>query len=253
MAASFCSNKPDVGCGRIDRIIIADRLCRWMDQFPIPSSLAMLPRFCCSFFFLFFLPGYLAISKETPGCCPPLAFIPRLFFSLSVILWFKLFCLILLFLFGLRWDIYLFLPEKRVPFQSHSAVPCLPTKFYHATPLCSPSIRPGLLLLSFSPPLLIWYSHPFLPPIYMVTVNFCCSVSPDLLGSVMTEIWAHEHVTDICFTPCALQCWCFGFIVCISAMCSHEYEVRTVVTFRVEGMGYCYDDCTVNYVYLCSM
>jgi len=92
------------------------------------------------------------------------------------------------FPFCLRWDIYLFLPEKRVPFQSHSAVPCLPTKFYHATPLCSPSIRPGLLLLSFSPPLLIWYSHPFLPPIYMVTVNFCCSVSPDLLGSVMTEI-----------------------------------------------------------------
>jgi len=153
MAASFCSNKPDVGCGRIDRIIIADRLCRWMDQFPIPSSLAMLPRFCCSFFFLFFLPGYLAISKETPGCCPPLAFIPRLFFSLSVILWFKFFCLILLFLFGLRWDIYLFLPEKRVPFQSHSAVPCLPTKFYHATPLCSPLIRPLAGLLPLSPDL----------------------------------------------------------------------------------------------------
>ena len=137
----------------------------------------MLPRFCCSFFFLFFLPGYLAISKETPGCCPPLAFIPRLFFSLSVILWFKFFCLILLFLFGLRWDIYLFLPEKRVPFQSHSAVPCLATKFYHATPLCSPLIRPLAGLLPLSPDLVFSSFSPTNLHGYCEFLLFCKSWS----------------------------------------------------------------------------
>jgi len=53
MAASFCSNKPDVGWGRIEKKI-ADHLGRWMDQFTIPSSLAMLAAVLLFFFLAFF-------------------------------------------------------------------------------------------------------------------------------------------------------------------------------------------------------
>ena len=123
MSASFCSNKPDVGWGRIEKKCWSP----WSVDGSISNSF-FLGDACSGFVVLFpcFFFTRLPCNQQRDA---------RLLFSLSIhssiifltlcdSFWFKFFSSILLFLFGLRWDIYLFLPflqvvkaKKKVPFQ----------------------------------------------------------------------------------------------------------------------------------------
>ena len=113
MAASFCSNKPDVGWGRIEKKLLITLVGGWINfQFLLPWR--CLQRFCYSFSLLFFLTR-LPCNQQRDA---------RLLFSLSIhySIIFLTFCDSLIqvlqfnssFPFCLWWDIYLFLPFLQV-------------------------------------------------------------------------------------------------------------------------------------------
>jgi len=49
--------------------------------------------------------------------------------------------------------------------------------------------------------------------------------------TIMPEMWAHEHESDICLTPCAANV--FRFIICISIMCSDEYDFLLLLHLKL--------------------